>query len=180
MAMNEVELKVQPAAAVPQPGHGQVLIRVLAAPINPSDYGTWRGADGELSSPQPCGKEGIGVVVASGGGQQARKLVGRAVGFLGPSLAEYAVADARMCMPLDGVAEAADGASWCINPFTAYAIWDTACSRGATAIVHTGAASQLGQMLVQLCAAKGLTLINVVRRAEQATMLRALGAVHVV
>ena len=150
---------------------------MVAAPVNPSDYGRWRGAE-EVIKPEPCGLEGSGVVVASGGGVLAGQLVGKSVGFMGASMAQYVVAPADMCMRLSTLT--ADGASWFINPFTAYGMYDTARSQGATAIVHTGAASQLGQMLVRLCLVKGLPLINVVRRREQAEILKKIGAEHVV
>lgn len=176
--MERVRVQVEAQAPVPQPAHGQVLVKVAAAPVNPSDYGRWRASE-PMANPQPCGLEGSGVVVGSGGGAEADRLLGQRVGFLGASMAEYALADASICVPLP-IPDICDGASWFVNPFTAYAIYDMARQEGATAFVHTGAASQLGQMLVRLCAKKNMCVINVVRRASQREKLRAIGAEHIV
>ena len=173
---------------LPVPRTGEVLIKVAAAPVNPSDYGKWKKVlgPGEQWTPLPMGNEGSGVVVASGGGVLADRLVGKSVGFVNlvkqGSWSEFVTASAlKAVFQLPPTLPAEDGASFYVNPYTAYAIVDTARRRGGKGFVHTGAASQLGQMLVKYCAteATDITLLNVVRREEQARILRSLGAKYV-
>lgn len=172
---------------VPKLESNQVLIKVVAAAINPSDYGSWHRSKPE-HCPVAMGKEGCGIVVKSGGDltTKFRLPVGAKVGFAGLSnrqgtYSEYVVAtatDTVMTMPEDLPIE--DAASFFVNPYTAVGILDTAKKEGAKAFVHTAAASQLGQMMVKLAPSEGIEIINVVRREEQAQMLKDLGAKHVV
>ncbi len=178
---------------VPTPRSGQVLIKVSASPVNPSDYAIWQRTR-PVTDPEPIGNEGSGVVVASGGGMYANSIVGKKVGFTcnvkgSNSYAEYCVVDAlKGCFPLPDNVPVEDAASHFVNPYTAYGFLDTIRARHVASkksprpgLVHTAACSQLGQMLVKLCSKEGgITLINVVRRESQAATLRALGAVHIV
>jgi len=185
--MADVELKVE-EVHIPLPEKGQVLIKVEAAPVNPSDYGRWlQPPPSGTFAPQPIGNEGSGVVVMSGGGLLANRLVGKNVGFVGlpkgqGSYSEYVTADAATSVyPLPASVDPKDAASFFVNPYTAVGILDTVRGFGAKSFIHTGAASQLGQMLIKLTAQKNdITILNVVRREEQADMLRRLGAQHVV
>jgi len=167
---------------VPVPKRGQVLVRMAAAPVNPSDFGTWmrtpKGGD-----PKCVGNEGCGVVVASGGGFKTWNLVGKKVGVVPKgvgSYQQYVAVDAMTVFKLDQSADVLDAASFFVNPYTAVGILDTVKKRGASGFVHMAAASQLGQMLVKLAPSQSITIVNVVRREEQAKMLRELGAEHVV
>lgn len=166
---------------IPRPRKGQVLVKMIAAAVNPSDYGKWRsGAEGEST---PIGLEGAGVVVASGGGVTANRLVGKKVGVISMTegtYAEYVCADAmRGVFAMDDSINPEDAASFFVNPFTALAILDTAASFG-TAFIHTAAASQLGQMLIKAAPSKNMTIVNLVRRKEQVELLEKLGAEYVV
>jgi NADPH2:quinone reductase len=174
---------------VPKPGSGEVLIKVAAAAIHPSDYGAWVG------KPEKCpfamGDEGSGVVVATGGGFATSLStftckVGTNVGFVSlknkqGAYSEFVVASAIesvFAMPDDLPVE--DAAAFFVNPYTAIAILDTAKKQGAKAMINTAAASQLGQMMVKLAPKEGMEIINVVRREEQAELLKSIGANHVV
>ena len=189
---------------VPAPGDREVVVAVEASPINPSDLGVLLGAvapaglrpDGadlvgsvpeaalpwyrdRLDKPLPVGNEGAGTVVAAG--PEATALVGRRVALFGGSMwADYRVADAAAVVELPDDVSTADGAALFINPLTALSMVETMRAEGHTALVHTAAASNLGQMLVRICAADGVGLVNIVRRADQAEALRAIGAVHVI
>lgn len=199
-----MELVEQP---MPSPKAGEVLVRVEASPINPSDQGVMFGwasmaecsSTGEGSatvltapvSPQgmavmkgrvgqqlPVGNEGAGAVVAAGEGAEA--LMGKTVAVMGGSMyAEYRCLPAAMCMPLLAEHSAKDGASCFVNPLTALSMLETMRMEGHTALVHTAAASNLGQMLNRICQADGVELVNVVRRPEQAELLRDMGAQYV-
>lgn len=182
--MADAKLKVE-TVPMPKPKSGEVLIKVAAAPINPSVFGAWKKSN---SKPGPQGNEGSGVIVASGGGFFNTFKVGQKVGFVNSSskqgsYSEYVTANvttAVFSLPQELPVES--GASFFVNPYTAVGMLDTAVSGGHTGFVHTGAASQLGQMLVKLCAQPShrMTIINVVRRQEQAELLRKIGAVHVI
>ena len=171
----------------PIPASGEVLVKVSAAPVNPSDYGSWYRSKPE-SYPMAIGKEGSGVIVASGGGMSTFRLpVGTPVGFVidggnQGSYSEYVSLKAITSvfpMPTDTPIE--DCCSFFVNPYTAVGILDTASKEGSSkAIVHTAAASQLGQMLIKLAPSEGIEIINVVRREEQAELLRGIGAKHIV
>mmetsp|Transcript_11960 Transcript_11960/g.19827 ORF Transcript_11960/g.19827 Transcript_11960/m.19827 type:complete len:347 (+) Transcript_11960:64-1104(+) len=183
LASCKIEIEEVP---VPKPASNQVLIKVAAAAINPSDYGSWYRAKPE-NCPFAMGKEGSGIVVASGGDFSTFRLpVGTKVGFVGlkgkqGSYSEYVVVTATgsvFPMPEDLPIE--DAASFFVNPYTAVGILDTVKKEGAKAFIHTAAASQLGQMIVKIAPSEGIEVINVVRREEQAQLLKDLGANHVV
>ena len=193
---------------VPRPGPGEVVIRVEAAPINPSDLGLLLGpADvstarpggsperpsvsfdvpqrflralaGRLDQPLPVGNEGAGVVVAAGEG--AEELLGRTVAVLNRmTYAQYTKARVADLLVLPEGVTAVEGASCFVNPLTALGFVETLRMEGHTALAHTAAASNLGQMLNRICLADGVPLVNIVRRPEQAELLRAQGAEHVV
>jgi NADPH:quinone reductase-like Zn-dependent oxidoreductase len=129
----------------------------------------------------PVGNEGAGVVVAAGSSPQAQALQGRLVAMIGGAMyAQYRVVRAADVLPLPEGATAADGASCFVNPLTALGFVETMRREGRTAIVHTAAASNLGQMLNRICLKDGIGLVNVVRKPEQAALLRGQGATHVV
>ena len=199
------ELRLQLAELeLPEPGGSEVVVAVEASPINPSDLGLLLGAvapstlqpDGpdlvgevpasvlplyrdRLDKSLPVGNEGAGTVVAAGA--DAATLIGRRVALFGGSMwADYRVADAAAVVELPDDVSTAQGAALFINPLTALSMVETMRAEGHTALIHTAAASNLGQMLVRICAADDIGLVNIVRRAEQAQMLRDLGAVHVV
>ena len=206
----EGELQLSVATVdTPRPGEREVLVRVEAAPINPSDLGlllamadiTQAVAGGSADEPtvtapvaepvmrslaprvgtsMPVGNEGAGVVVAAGASPEAQALLGRTVGFLGgATYGELCLASPRMCLPLPEGADPADGASSFVNPLTALGMVETMRREGHTGLVHTAAASNLGQMLNRICLADGVPLVNVVRKPEQAALLREQGALHV-
>jgi NADPH:quinone reductase-like Zn-dependent oxidoreductase len=189
---------------VPVPGDREVVVAVEASPINPSDLAVLLGAvapgtlrsEGpdlvgvvpeaalplyrdRLDKPLPVGNEGAGTVVAAG--RDAAALIGRRVATFGGSMwTDYRVADASAVIELPDDVSTAEGAALFVNPLTALSMVETMRAEGHTALVHTAAASNLGQMLVRICAADGIGLVNIVRRGEQAQMLRDLGAAHVV
>ena len=186
---------------LPELQDGQVVVAVEASPINPSDLGVLLGPmrpdgltrDGDglvgevpaalltrvrdrLDEPLPVGNEGAGTVVAG-----VPELVGRRVALFGGSMwADYRVADAGAVIELPDDVSAAQGAALFVNPLTALAMVETMRAEGHTALVHTAAASNLGQMLVKICAADGVPLVNIVRKPEQAELLKGIGAEHVV
>ena len=125
----------------------------------------------------PVGNEGAGVVVAAGTGEAAQALLGRTVGVIGGGMyAQYRRLHPGFCLPLPDGTTAAEGASCFVNPLTALGMVETMRREGHTALVHTAAASNLGQMLGRLCRKEGVALVNIVRRAEQADLLRKAGA----
>ena len=196
---------------VPEPGQDEVLVRVEASPINPSDLGLLIGsADvstlrsvgtaarpiligdippqalkslaARFDRPMPVGNEGAGVVVKAGASPTAQALVGRTVAMAvrGGMYAQYRCLRAADVLPLPANATPAEGASSFINPLTALGMVETMRSEGHKALVHTAAASNLGQMLVRICRADGVPLVNVVRSAIQEKLLRDQGAEWVV
>ena len=203
-----LELSLQDVA-VPTPGADEVLVRVEAAPINPSDLGllvagadmttakvagtperpvvtaplgagALKGLSARVDESLPVGNEGAGTVVAAGSSPAAQALLGRTVGVAGGAMySQYRVVGAASCLVLPEGASAKDGASSFVNPMTALGMVETMRREGHSALVHTAAASNLGQMLVKLCAKDGVPLVNVVRKAEQEDLLRGLGATHV-
>jgi len=129
----------------------------------------------------PVGNEGAGTVVAAGDSELARSLMDKVVAVMGGGMyAEYRCVDAGMCLPLLAGNTAKDGASSFINPLTALSMLETMRMEGHTALVHTAAASNLGQMLNRICIADGVELVNIVRQEEQAEILRGLGAKYIV
>lgn len=203
----ELKLGLVPVR-VDAPGDGEVVVRVEAAPINPSDLflllgpadlaraTAGRDAHGptltapiaadrmgamktRLDQSMAVGNEGAGVVVAAGPGAEA--LLGKTVGMLGGGMyTQYRKLKARDVVPLPDDATAADGASMFVNPLTALAFTEVMKRDGFKGIVHTAAASNLGQMLNRICLADGIPLVCIVRSEAQAALLRDQGAVHIV
>ena len=129
----------------------------------------------------PVGNEGAGVVVEAGSGELAQSLLGQIVAVRGPgTYSQFRVARANECLRLHEGTTPAEGASWFVNPLTALGFLETMRLDGHTAIVHTAAASNLGQMLQKICIADGVELVNIVRKPEQVALLKAIGAKHVV
>ena len=187
----------------------EVTVKVLATPINPSDLGLMVGAadvsnaragerDGQpcISMPVaeagmrfmasrvgqalPIGNEGCGVVVVAGASPEAQALMGKTVALIGGEIyAQYRTLPAAMCMILPEGTAPEDGASCFVNPLTALGFVETMKMEGYTGLVHAAAASNLGQMLVKICKADGVPLINIVRSAAQAQLLRDIGATHI-
>ena len=204
------ELEVSLAGVpIPEPGPNEVLVRIEAAPINPSDLGLlFSAADmtkavasgtrerpvvtapiaesamkslaARLDASMPVGNEGAGVVVAAGASETAQALMGKTVALIGGAMyAQYRIAAADQCLLLPEGATPADGASCFVNPLTALGMVETMRREGHTALVHTAAASNLGQMLNRICIADDVKLVNIVRKPEQAALLRAGGAAYV-
>ncbi len=162
-----------------RPASGEVLIRVAASPINPSDLRFLSGSPAGSTGPVVPGLEGSGTVVSAGAGLIPRLLAGRRVAFAsaqGVAWAEYAVAPATRCIPLKEHVSLEQGATLIVNPLTALAFFDIARRGGHTAIVNTAAASALGRMVIRLGRRAGVKVINIVRRREQVELLRELGA----
>ena len=203
-----LELSLTPVP-VPQPGPDQVVVRMEAAPINPSDLGLLFGAadlstvatvdspdsprvtatvppgllrsmSGRIGQALAAGNEGAGTVVAAGTSDAARALLGKTVAVWGGgTYAQYRATDTSQLLVLPDGVTAAQGASVYVNPMTALGMVETMRLEGHQALVHTAAASNLGQMLVKICLADGIALVNIVRRPEQADLLRSIGATHV-
>lgn len=168
---------------VPRPGPGEVLVRLAASPINPSDLMTLEGEYGIAATPPLIpGLEGAGEVVAVGPGFLARTMMGKRVAVAsaaGGMWAEYIVASATQCVPLPKDVSLGAGAMSAVNPLTAIALIGEARRRGHWAIVSTGAAGQLGRMIRKRGREKGVKVINVVRRDTQVEALKAEGARYV-
>ncbi len=195
---------------IPQPAENEVVVRIEAAPINPSDLAVLLGpADistirqvGSSDQPVlaadvpenlmasvaarvgkaiPLGNEGAGTVVAAGTSDQAQALMGKTVGvFGGAAFQQYAKFNVAQCLELAPGTSAVEGASSTVNPMTALAMTETMVMEGHSALIHTAAASNLGQMLNRICLADGIDLVNIVRKPEQETLLKELGAKYVV
>ncbi len=168
---------------VPRPGPGQVLIRVVASPINPSDLGFVNGSYG-FQKPFPVvpGFEGSGVVVATGSGLLPRLWMNRRVSFsaaTGGAWAQYLVASASASFPLTGNLSFEEGATLFVNPLTALAFIDIARQRKHAAIVSNAAASALGRMLLRLGQTYHIPIIHIVRRPEQVELLHAMGGQYI-
>lgn len=192
---------------VDEPKDGEILVRVEAAPINPSDLGLLVGAAdlsraeesgagetrvlrapvpqaflramaGRLGHSLPAGNEGAGVVARAGKGAEA--LVGKRVAVFGGAMySQYRTVRAADALVLPADATSKDGASCFVNPLTALAMVETMRLEGHTALAHTAAASNLGQMLQKICTKDGVQLVNIVRSAAQEKLLRDIGAKHV-
>jgi NADPH:quinone reductase-like Zn-dependent oxidoreductase len=195
--------------ATPEPAADEVVVRVEAAPINPSDIGLLLGAAdlstamlsgtksspvvtakvpdpmmramaGRLDASLPVGNEGAGVVVKAGASDAARALVGKTVAMIGGAMyAQYRCIKVADCLVLPDGATPADGASSFVNPLTALGMVETMRREGHSALAHTAAASNLGQMLNKICIKDGIGLVNIVRTAEQEGILRNIGAAYV-
>lgn len=202
-----MELKKQ---SMPTPSSSQVIVQIEATPINPSDHGVmfgWSdmanastsgsGADTVLTAPVsqqgmrvmkarigqslPVGNEGAGTVVAAGDSDFAQSLVGKVVAVMGGGMyGQYRCVEAAACLPLLPGNTAKEGASCFVNPLTALCMIETMNLEGHTALVHTAAASNLGQMLNRICKDDGVELVNIVRKEEQAALLRKMGAKYIV
>jgi NADPH:quinone reductase-like Zn-dependent oxidoreductase len=194
---------------VQAPGPGEVLVRVEATPINPSDLGLLlAGADvgdanvagspdrpvvtiplssaimaasaARVGQSMPVGNEGAGVVIAAGSSPDAQALLGKTVAILGGAMyAQYRTMKADQCLLLPEGTTPAEGASCFVNPLTVLGMVETMRREGHRAIVHTAAASNLGQMLNRLCIADGIPLVNIVRRDEHVALLQDQGAKYV-
>lgn len=194
----------------PTPGAGEVVVQVQASPINPSDLGLLLGpadistarvsqnANGPVvtfdiperlqrmvaaraDESMPVGNEGAGVVVAAGSSPEAQALLGKTVAVLGGAMyGQYRTLPVAGCMALPDGTTAEEGASCFVNPLTALSFPETMRMEGFTALIHTAAASNLGQMLQKICTKDGIGLVNIVRNEEQEAILRNIGATHVV
>jgi NADPH2:quinone reductase len=195
---------------IPEPADHEVVVRIEATPINPSDLGLLFGvadmstarfsgtpeapiveADvpeagmrmmaGRVGHSLPVGNEGAGTVVAAGASDEAQALLGKTVGLFGGELyAGLRCLPAAMCLPLREGTTAEQGASCFVNPMTALGMTETMRMEGHKALVHTAAASNLGQMLNRICIDDGIALVNIVRKPEQEALLAGIGARHVV
>lgn len=167
---------------VPKPGPGQVLVKVAASPINPSDLSFLEGnyKTGK-SLPVVPGLEGSGTVVAVGSGLMGRYLLGKRVACIAPSdgnglWADYLLTESSLAYPLNDAVDLEHGSMSVVNPLTAVAFLTILKDGGHKAVVQTAAASALGLMIVRLAATAGIRVINIVRRDEQAALLRSQGA----
>lgn len=188
------------------PGDAEVLVRIEASPINPSDLGLLLGmadianaqtvgvnhveADvpenilpmlkARFDEAMPVGNEGAGVVVAAGASAEAQALLGKTVGVLGGAMySEYRTLHLSQCLVMTDGVSPRESASCFVNPLTALGMVETMRLESFTALIHTAAASNLGQMLQKICIADRVDLVNIVRKPEQAQLLRDLGATHV-
>src|SRR6476620_3474053 len=205
----ELELSLK-EIATPEPGADEVVVRVEASPINPSDLGLLVGAAdmttakasgtkdapvitarvpeaamnamaGRLDESMPVGNEGAGVVVKTGSSDAAKALMGKTVAMIGGAMySQYRCLRVSECLPLPAGITPAEGASCFVNPLTALGMTETMRREGHKALVHTAAASNLGQMLNKICLKDGIGLVNIVRSPEQADILRKIGAKHIV
>jgi NADPH:quinone reductase-like Zn-dependent oxidoreductase len=203
----EISLAEVPTA---EPGPDEVVVRVEASPINPSDLGLLVGAAdmttaklsgtkdhpvvtakvpeagmramaGRLDQSMPVGNEGAGVVIKTGSSDAAKALMGKTVAMIGGAMyAQYRVLKVSECLPLPAGITPAEGASCFVNPLTALGMTETMRREGHKALVHTAAASNLGQMLNKICIKDGIGLVNIVRNKEQADILRKIGAKYIV
>jgi len=203
----EISLLDLPTA---EPSADEVVVRVEASPINPSDLGLLVGAAdmttakasgtkeapiitakvpeaamramaGRLDQSMPVGNEGAGVVIKTGSSDAAKALMGKTVSMIGGAMySQYRTIKASDCMALPAGTTATEGASWFVNPITALGMTETMQREGHKALVHTAAASNLGQMLNKICIKDGIGLVNIVRKAEQAEILHKIGAKYVV
>jgi NADPH:quinone reductase-like Zn-dependent oxidoreductase len=195
--------------ATPEPAADEIVVRVEAAPINPSDLGLLLGAAdmttakvagngatavvtatvptklmpamaGRVDQSMPVGNEGAGVVVKAGSSDAAQAMLGQSVAMIGGAMySQYRCVNTADVIVLPPDASPADGASSFVNPLTALGMVETMRREGHTALVHTAAASNLGQMLNRICIMDGIALVNIVRSDEQVALLRGMGATWV-
>ena len=191
---------------VPTPQPDEVLIGIAASPINPSDLGVLLGgADastvttsehgltlslpdgaidglrGRVDQPMPVGNEGSGVVIEAGADEEAQALKGKVVAVLaGGMYATHRIVKSRDCLLLEDGTRAIDAASCFVNPLTALGMTESMRLEGHSALIHTAAASNLGQMLNRICIDDQIELVNIVRRDEHVELLRSQGAAYVV
>jgi NADPH:quinone reductase-like Zn-dependent oxidoreductase len=193
----------------PEPSADEVVVRVEASPINPSDLALLVGAAdmttakasgskeapvitakvpevamkamaGRLDESMPVGNEGAGVVIKTGSSDAAKALMGKTVAMIGGAMyAQYRTMRAKDCLVLPPGTTSAEGASCFVNPLTALGMVETMRREGHKALVHTAAASNLGQMLNKICLKDGIGLVNIVRSPQQAEILRQIGAKHI-
>ncbi|NQZ87947.1 MAG: zinc-binding dehydrogenase [Saccharospirillaceae bacterium] len=192
---------------VPQPKSHEVIVRIEAAPINPSDmwpmFGPANLAEATLSTDKstysapvhksilpriksrlgqvlPIGNEGAGVVIAAGDSKAAQALMGKTVAILtGGVYAQYCCVPAQACLVHNEGTTAMNAATSFVNPLTALGMVETMRMEGHTALVHTAAASSLGQMLNKICIAEGVSLVNIVRSQQQVDILEKIGAKYI-
>ncbi len=181
--LNSGHLTVGPLP-VPRPGAGEVLVRMAAAPVNPSDLGRLSSTDGSSTAPVVPGIEGSGTVVAAGSGIVPRLWLGKRVtcASAGPASgtwAEYMVTPALRCFPLSRDISLEQGAMLVVNPMTALAFFDIARREKHRALINNAAASALGRMIMRLGQKHHLPVINIVRRQAQVDLLHSLGAKYV-
>lgn len=204
----ELELSLQ-SVATPEPAPDEVVVRIEATPINPSDIGLLFGAAdigtakvsgtpanpvvtaqipqrlmksmaARLGQSLPVGNEGAGVVVAAGASPAAQALLGKTVALIGGAMyAQYRCIKVEQCLLLPPGTTSAEGASCFVNPLTALGMVETMRREGHKALVHTAAASNLGQMLNKICLKDQIDLVNIVRKPEQVALLKRLGASYV-
>ncbi|MEM6930932.1 MAG: NADH oxidase, partial [Myxococcota bacterium] len=202
-------LSVEPLS-VPEPADDEVVVRIEAAPINPSDLGLLlapvdmdtvrretidgspalvgdlrpgmaRMSASRMGKKLPAGNEGAGTVVAAGASDQAQALRGKTVTLVGGMMYRtHRVMKVRDVIPLPEGATAAEGASLFVNPMTVQGFLNTMRREGHTDLVHTAAASNLGQMLAKLCLKEEVPLVAIVRKDEQRALLAELGLTHIV
>ena len=193
----------------PEPSADEVVVRIEASPINPSDLGllvgaadmatakasgskdapvitalvpeaVMKGMAARLDESMPVGNEGAGVVVKTGSSDAAKALMGKTVALIGGAMyAQYRTVPAKDCLVLPAGTTSAEGASCFVNPLTALGMVETMRREGHKALVHTAAASNLGQMLNKICLKDGIGLVNIVRSPQQADILRKIGAKHI-
>lgn len=205
----ELELSLH-SVPVPEPKDDEVLVRIEATPINPSDLallfgladlstaqacGTtanpvvtakvpekmMRGLAARLDESMPVGNEGAGVVVKAGASPAAQALLGKTVALVGGAMyAQYRTMKAKLCLVLPEGTSAAEGASCFVNPLTSLSMTEVMRREGHKALVHTAAASNLGQMLNKICLQDGIALVNIVRKPEQEAILKKIGARYIV
>jgi len=194
---------------IPEPKADEVIVRVEASPLNPSDLGLLFGAAdmstakvsgtadrpvvtaivperarpsmaGRLDQSMPVGNEGAGVVVKAGSSPAAQALLGKTVAAIGGAMySQYRALPAAQCLELPAGTTPAEGASCFVNPLTSLGMVETMRREGHKALVHTAAASNLGQMLNKICQKDGIDLVNIVRKPEQEALLRGIGAKYV-
>ena len=202
-----IELSIK-TSEIPTPSADEVIIKVEAAPINPSDLGLLLSFAADISSisttgsgdetittmkihpalmsamkprldqSMQVGNEGAGVIVDAG--ENVKDLIGKTVGLAGGAMySQYRCVPAASCLVMDEGILPSEAASSFVNPLTALAFIETMKMENHTALVHTAAASNLGQMLVRICKNDEIPLVNIVRKSEHVELLKNLGAEYV-